>query len=298
MPQKNLVSGAKPPQETAAPDGIFSIGSWVEEDLVQPWLDRLAREYDAYLAQDLYVKGTFQGDVGKIKIAGKTDPVFCDRHGVPVLVTEVKSKASLTRTGNLPSRHHKAQLHAYQYGIAQEFEIDPPMGVVIYVGKKRFDGHVESVEYDPFFFADVIRPWCEALTVARLEDILPEPEPCQGWECDLYEYRERCGEGDDTPWTYVPADHGFLLFFEYPKESVIEYLQSHPEGALTPTLAHQHPDLAESYNVAEWLCTRCTNRCEWTDVDWDGDIDEPPLCPSCMSENIPVTLTGPTPDNI
>lgn len=290
-------------EETAPVDGIFTIGSYIEEEIIEPWLDALAEQFGGYLANGLWLEGTIDTETGKLTIAGKTDPAVVDRDGVPYAITEVKSKASLSNL-NSPNPHHKSQLLSYLHNAKQEYDLDDyPAGYFIYSGKKRLDVRVFKVEFDEDFFRKNVVEWCENLTFCRIEDMLPKAKPEQSWECNLCEYRGRCGNYDPDPderdlaWEDCGAD-GMLPLFDYPVESVIEYMHANAEAKLTPTVAHKHPELTEVFDVYDWECPRCTETFAWTEFSqWDGDVESPPFCPQCAEDDFWIDLSGPDPDD-
>lgn len=281
-------------QETESPEGIFETGSWIEEDIVAPWLDAVARRTGWYLRNDIWVEATVESDIGDLQLAGKTDPCFVDDASVPMAITEIKSKASLSNLKE-PSRQHKAQLHAYLHAAKAHFDLEDYLeGYLIYVGKKRFDVEVFNVEFDPEFFQEFVVEWCESLSWHRIERIMPRAEPCHEWECKLCEYSERCGAEDESDGVFedVPAGDPLPLT-KYPREAVIEYLRARNGAKLTPTLAHQYPDLAERHAVHDWHCRECRGQFTWDRCDWDGDVDQPPWCPECIeSEGVFSALSG------
>lgn len=287
------------PQETAPPDGVFTIGSILEEEFIEPWIEALAVEYGGYVANSLWLESSIETEVGELTLAGSTDPAIVDKNAVPHALTEVKSKSSLSNLDS-PSDHHKAQLHAYLYNAREEHDLgDYPQGYIIYIGKKRLDVQVFRVDFDEEFFRQRVLKWCKQMTFCRVEGILPKADPCQSWECKLCEYRGRCGNygGDDRnlPWEDIGAD-GLLPLFDYPVEAVIEYMRSNQNAKLTPTVAHINPGLTEVYDVFDWECQRCMETFTWDSFEeWNGDVENPPWCPHCADDDMHAELSGPLP---
>jgi len=286
------------PQETESPDGIFSIGSWIEESIIEPWIAGLAQENGGFVANSLWLSSTICTEVGELTLEGSSDPAIVNSDGIPRAITEVKSKQSLSNLSS-PSTHHKAQLHAYLHNAREKYDLaDYPQGYLIYVGRKRLDVQVFSVDFVAEFFEDVVLDWCKRMSYCRIEGMLPAADPEQSWECKLCEYRGRCGNYDggerDLPWEDCSVD-GLLPLFSYPKGSVIDYMRAHPDDQITPTVATEHPGLAEVYEVADWQCSRCNNCFKWDSVQWEGNVDDPPICPDCIDDSYRIDLSGPAP---
>lgn len=281
-------------EETQTPDGIFAIGEWAEEEIVGPWLNNLAEKYGGYYSNDLWLEGEYETSTETLQFRGKTDSAICDSAGMPLLLTEIKTKQSLSNL-ETPQDHHKMQLATYQYCAAQKHDISPPIGYLLYLGKKRFDLQAYRIEFDSEFFAENVADWAEKMTQYRQNQQLPPANPEQNWECKLCEYQARCGKADEESWSDCRAE-GFLPLFEYPQESVLDYLASHENPELTPTIAHQYPRLAADHPVANWECECCDAQYAWDSIDWDGDVKEPPTCPQCASRHRYAELSGPAPE--
>lgn len=295
-------------QETAPPDGIFTIGSLLEEEFVEPWLDALAAQHGGYVTNGIWMEETVETDVADVQeltLAGKTDPAIVDTDGVPHAITECKSKQSLSAVNDRSdiSEHHKAQLHCYLYAAQQQYDVDP-VGYIIYIGRKKMQVEVFRVEFNEDFFRENVVEWAESLTFCRMEGILPGADPCQYWECNLCEFRGRCGNYDpddderDLPWKDIGAD-GMLPLYDYPLEAVIEYLRANEDVKLTPTVAHNHPELTDMYDVHDWVCPRCSASYAWDTFQdrWDGNPEFPPWCPDCADDGMHAELSGPTPED-
>jgi hypothetical protein len=122
-------------------------------------------------------------------------------------------------------------------------------------------------------------------------DELPPASPRHDWECKFCDYEARCGKSRD-PFQDLGVKGLLTLFDGYAEQPLKEYLESHESARLTPTLAHKFPDMAESHSVADWACSSCEARYEWDSVEWDGDVDSPPVCPQCRANGELSTLRG------
>ena len=183
-------------------------------------------------------------DEGPLRIKGATDPIIVDEDAVPLLPTEIKTKSDI-ETLTSPNRHHRAQLHAYMAGLSEKFDIDLIDGVLLYASRKSLDVKVFHVTFDKEFWRDIVVEWASDHTRYRLGGNLPPASPEYDWECGFCDYRERCGRTDNPYEDTGPR--GFLpLYDEYPKETVREYLDAHPEVKLTQTLARTYPDSPSS----------------------------------------------------
>lgn len=195
-----------------------------------------------------------------------------------------------------PMTHHVGQLTAYQFAIAKTFEINPPPGLVVYVGRKDLQLREFVQPYDPGVLGDVIN-WMGEMTECRVEDVLPPKDPHQGdWdECYTCAFRERCGRGNE-PWEDV-REIGFIPLVEYPRDQAEDYLRANPGAKVTPTLAVQHPELQEQYSVYDWVCEACDLTFPFDQFDWSGGREDRPNCPVCVDERgACALLRGPAPE--
>lgn len=293
-PRKQWYRDHTAPEETDAPAGIFTVGTYLEEEIVEPFLAEKAKEHDLYLQNSIWIEVDIPLMDNTLKLRGSTDPVFCDNEGVPQLVTEVKSK--YTGAGvDKPLSHHVGQLTCYQFALARTYDISAPPGLIIYLGRKDLQLRRFPQPYDTGVLGDVIN-WMEGMTDCRIEDVLPPADPVADWdECYTCAFKERCGKGDE-PWENV-REHGFLPLVSYPRSEVITYLRVHPESEVTPTIAAEYPDLAETSGVYDWVCEACGTQYTFGEFDWDGDRDARPTCPNCsQTTGTLVELRGPAPD--
>ncbi|MFP9062328.1 PD-(D/E)XK nuclease family protein [Natrialbaceae archaeon A-chndr2] len=277
------------PSETKDPDGIFWIGSWFEEDLALSFLKDAVVGDDEYVTNSLWVDFTVQTDAGELQIKGSTDPVIVDSDANPLLLTEIKTKQSVESVES-PNVHHRAQAHAYMKGLSEKYDRNVAEAVILYGSRETLDIKAFHVDFDPWFWRSTALDWAATHTTYRLNEELPPADPEFDWECRFCSYRERCGRGDTTYDDLGPG--GFLPLHEYPREKVRTYLEAHDNAKITPTLAHCYPRLADTYEVHDWRCTRCSETYSFGSVTWDGEIQNPPQCKSCCETGIPATLAG------
>lgn len=270
------------PAEQAEPEGIFWTGRRFEEDVIVPYLRDLVHDEDVYVRTSLWIDLEVEADACPVRFKGATDPCLVDRQAKPLLPTEVKTKEEVDHLDG-PNRHHRAQVHAYMRGLTAKYDRDVDEAVVIYGSRQTLDVRTFRVTFDPDFWQEIVE-WAANHTGHRRVDELPPADPEYDWECRFCDYRHRCGEGE-SPY----ADRGlsgFLPGFEgYPRERVVEYLDTHDDAQLTPTLARKFPDLAESYDVKEWSCDRCEMAYSWSEIENGPDDADPPVCPRCAESD-------------
>lgn len=281
------------PREEPPPNGLFWIGRRFEEDIALPYLANAVTTEDEYLTNSLWVDFEVDTQAGPIQIKGSTDPVIVDEDAVPVLPTEIKTKRTVHDLES-PNKHHLAQIHAYLLGLSIEYEKDITDAVIIYGSRTDLDIRKFHIEFDPEFWEDSVLKWVGNHAVYRLNDDLPPARPEYNWECNVCDYRERCGEGSRL-FEDVGAT-GLLPLFVYPQREVEQYLEAHG-GHLSPTLAHHYPHLAEKYEIHDWWCRGCGSHFNWDAVEWQGDVSSPPKCSRCMEQGDRRFLSGPAPEN-
>lgn len=271
------------------------MGTCFEEELVVPYLESVVGP-EEYVRNSMWVDFTCETDAGAIRIKGATDPVLVDAESEPLLLTESKTKGSIEHLDG-PNRHHKAQVHAYMYGLTEKYDRRVTDALLIYGDRTSLDVETYHVGFDPWFWREVVLGWAEGHTQYRLDGGLPPADPEFGWECEFCDYSHRCGQEADTDYEDVGPE-GFLpLFDEYPEQNIVEHLEAREEVKLTPTLAHEYRHLAETYDVLDWCCHVCGAAYDWNAFGWDGNPSSPPLCPSCRGErDAPVRLRGPSPE--
>ncbi len=298
--RKTLYRQHNAPEEDTDPQGIFWIGTKFEEEIIVPYLAEITSP-DEYVRNSIWIDFSCKTSAGDIRIKGETDPVIVDRNSEPLLLTESKTKRSI-ETLESPDPHHVAQTHCYLYGLTQKYDRRITDAVLLYGSRTSLDLKAFHIEFDPWFWRQVVLDWARDHTQFRLNDTLPPATPEQPWECNVCSYRHRCGKADETPFEDVDT-RGFLPRLEYPKEKVVDYLESSDGGRLTPTLARQYPDLQDQYGVYDWVCQRCSTtyafeKVDLTDVvNGDDALVNTPPCPTCAQDHHPVPLTGPSPSD-
>jgi CRISPR/Cas system-associated exonuclease Cas4 (RecB family) len=263
------------PEESRDPKGIFWIGSRFEEDIALPFLREAVAGRGEYVTNSQWINLTVETDVGDLSLKGETDPVIVDDDAKPLLLTEIKTKRSVDGLES-PNPHHRAQAHAYMKGLTKKHDKDVKDTVILYGGRTDLAIQPFHVKFDKSFWEKTVVAWAETQTSYQLNQRLPPADPEYDWECQFCSYKNRCGEGKSHH-SDVDSD-GLLSGFDgYPREKVIEYLESHPDDKLTPTLAYQYPELVESYGVADWCCSKCDSVIGWQEVNPNTE----PLCPRC-----------------
>ena len=298
------------PRESGDSDGVFYLGD-VLEDLVESFLSELASQHGLYVQNSMYVNLDVEPENGESSVSfrGSTDPVLCDHDGVPVLPIEVKSKSedAMEYLDSVGTRH-RAQAHAYVRGLNERMdalggERQLEEFAVLYIARETLEVRVFIEGFDSQFWASVVE-WASAHTRFRenlagsstFDDdvdggVLPpgvpeEPE----WECEYCAYRKRCGKDDSVPVSDVGVA-GLLPLTRYSRAAVEAHMEAYPDVPVSPTVAYQHPSvLAGGHPVADWECREC-GEIPLDRVGWDGDVEDPPVCPSCGE----CSLRGPRP---
>lgn len=277
--RKMLYRQENAPAERPDPRGIFWFGTQFEENLLFPFLNKAVTGSDTYVQNSIWIDFTVETEVGELQIKGATDPVIVDPDAIPILPTEVKTKSSVENVTE-PNQHHRAQLHAYLAGLSEKFDQTFADGVLVYGGRESLGLKVFHVEFDERFWNEVVLNWAATHTQLRMGKKLPPANPEYDWECRFCSYRVRCGKGDTD---HGDAESQGLLpgYDQYPRESVVEYLDGNPEESLTPSLANRYPDLVDDYGVTNWYCSTCTSEMDWDEVEPGGS----PVCPRCAERN-------------
>lgn len=292
--RKTVYKQLNAPAEKGDPRGIFWIGSNFEEDVALPFLREAVVGEDEYVTNSLWVDFTVETDVGDLRIKGETDPVIVDADAKPLILTEIKTKKSVDDVER-PSTHHRAQAHTYMKGLSEKHDHNITDAVILYGSRTNLDIRAFHITFDPVFWRQTVVEWAASHTSYRIHEDLPPAEPEHGWECTFCPYRERCGKGDLE---YSDVGPSGLLpgVSKYPKQKVIEYLEAHEDAKLTPTLAHQYPDLREEYEIYDWECRCCGRSYSWGAVDWNREASKLPRCPECPDTKPISFLGGPPPE--
>lgn len=279
------------PAETDPPTGIFWFGTKFETELAVPFLRSLTN--NAYIQNSIWVDVAVETEGPTIQIRGETDPVFVNEKGEPLLPTEIKTISSLTNLDS-PKEQHLAQVHAYLYGLSKKYDRQVQDGAILYIKRDDFQLKTFQVQFDQEFWKARVLSWIRENTHHRRTETLPAAEPEYAWECNFCPYQRRCGQADD-----VHSDVGLTgllpLTPDYPRKQLEEYLIAYPNAKLTPTLAHEFPDLASKYGSYDWRCPVCGTTDPIDSADWNGDTDRPPLCKSCGEDGLCIPLVGPPP---
>lgn len=278
------------PKETKEPLGTFWFGSEFEEQVVVPFLRAIVDE-DQYVTNSVWIDETVVVDDGvELTVKGVTDPVIVTAEANPLIVTEVKTSSSVEYRDS-PSPHHRAQLQSYLFALNNEYDHDIS-GLLLYWGKESLDLKAFREPFDGEFWYDEVVPWMTEVTRYEQDDELPPASPLYEWECEYCPFRHRCGKSD-KPFSDVNA-RGFLPLTSYPKDRVKEHLAAHDELSLTPTLAHKFPELADRVDVYPWSCHVCNAEFDWDTLEPET-IGDAPFCPTCVSNDALVHVSGPDP---
>jgi CRISPR/Cas system-associated exonuclease Cas4 (RecB family) len=280
------------PREGEQPDGIFWVGSEVEDDLVVPFLRDVATTPDTYIGNSLWVDCDVDTGQESLRIRGATDPAVVTATGEPLVVFEVKTTTS-TQHITSPKPHHRAQLHAYLYGLDQKYDHAVCDGVVLYLDRESLDLKAFHEPFDPEFWESVTE-WMQELTHYEAADDLPPAQPKYDWECKYCDFRNRCGKGDSS-FADIGPDGLLPLFTAYDRANLVEYLDAHENAQLTPTLAHEHPALAAEHGSYDWRCTTCQETFHWQAIEPDEETNAPPYCPTCVKDGDLCVVRGPEP---
>lgn len=282
------------PNEGTPPEGLFWIGSEFEEQVVVPFLQDVVTTEETYVQNSVWMDTEITVNGTSLRVRGSTDPVIVTADADPLFVTEIKTTKDLEHLSG-PKPHHRAQLHAYLYALNEEYDRTIQDGMVVYGSRTTFDIEAFHVEFDPGFWERVTE-WMAAQTEYEDDEELPPADPERGWECSYCSYKHRCGEAN-TPYSDIGIGGLLPLFDEYDRDPLVEYLEAHSElGAkLTPTLAHTYPGLVVEFGAYDWSCPACPETFAWDEFDWDGNTDDPPLCPNCLESGSMVSLSGPEP---
>lgn len=308
------------PEEDRDPHGIFAIGHYIEEEIIEPWLadyfgdgitidntvhvgatvsefeltDELPDppvQTDTSITVPDHVGYEQEGETAPlpaqdaekacITVAGSTDPaVRHDDTDEILALTEVKSTSSIDRYRDSPKDGHLYQLHAYMKALEIE------SGYIIYVDKENLlSPAVHEITFSEDVWETVVE-WMETAFSYAVNETLPPANPPKAYMCKYCNYRNRCGKGRSNLATDMNGTGFVPGYGGYPKEKVKEHLEAHDDVSLTPTLALKYPELAAQYSVRQWECPNCTAEFAHTDEDIDSFSNEEfktPYCPACES---------------
>lgn len=282
------------PREGTQPEGLFWIGTEFEEQVIVPFLQNITTQ-NTYVTNSLWIDADIIVDETELRVRGSTDPAIVTPDVEPLLVTEIKTTTSLDHLSK-PKPHHRAQLHAYLYALDEEYDCSITDGMIVYGSRKTLDIEPFNVEFDSEFWARVV-DWMQAQTEYEQAGTVPPATPEREWECNYCSFKHRCGQAD-TPYADTGTDGLLPMFDGYDRQNLQEYLAAHEDrdARLTPTLAHQFPELAAEHGAYDWSCSKCNESYTWDKIDWDGDTESPPFCPACANVGDLVTLAGPAAD--
>lgn len=279
------------PKETKEPLGTFWFGTEFEEQVVVPFLQSVVEE-NQYVTNSVWIDDSVVTDEGEeLTVKGVTDPVVVTADADPLIVTEVKTSSSVEYRDS-PSPHHRAQLQSYLFALNNEYD-HTISGLLLYWGKDSLDLKVFFEPFDREFWYDEVVPWMSEVTKYEQQGELPPAESLYGWECDYCAFRHRCGKSD-KPFSDMNA-RGFLPLTLYPKNRVKEHLDAHDELLLTPTLAHEYPELADNVGAYPWTCPGCNSEFDWETIEPETNGDAP-FCPTCLANDNMVHVSGPNPN--
>jgi CRISPR-associated exonuclease Cas4 len=281
------------PEETSDPEGIFWIGSQFETEIAVPFLRDAVTGENEYVTNSIWIDFSVDTEAGELRIKGETDPVIVDVDAIPLVLTEIKTKQSVEEL-KAPNRHHRAQAHAYMKGLSEKHDRTVTDAIILYAGRTNLDIRSFHVEFDPYFWREVVLSWAAEHTEYRLRNELPPATPEYDWECQFCSYNERCGKGD-TAFSDIGPTGLLPGVATYPKQKLVDYLDAHDNIALTPTLAHKFPELVDEYQVLDWHCRVCDATYRWDGIDWNSDAKDYPRCPDCADSEPIGMLGGPPP---
>jgi len=286
--RKVLYQQYNAPEEESDPHGIYWFGTRFEEDIIFPFLERAVTGSGTYVRNSIWIDFTVETEGVVLQFKGATDPVLVDGEGVPILPTEVKTKSSIDHL-SAPSTRHRAQLHAYMVGLSKQYDFDIRDAVLIYGSRNSFRIKPFHVTFDRAFWNDTVLQWATDHTQYRLDGEIPPQDPVSSWECYYCDYRERCGKGE-TGYRDLGPTELLPRFTGYPKEKIAEHLDAYPDVRLPPTLAHEYPNLTDSYEVYQWRCPQCSTVFDWDQINQDPGDNVEWFCPNCLEKDSLVEL--------
>lgn len=304
------------PREYPMPHGVFIMGHFIEEEVVEPWLRERVIAEDEFIGNAGHVDFTEDTESGQsLRFGGSHDPTITDVQGHTLALTEVKSTGSDPHWIDKIKDHHKAQAHAYMKGLKQKDDplTEYPPAFVIYVQKESLEVFPFFLEFDEDFWQNTVVDWAEQNSGYRVNNILPDSTPYMGqdenhtknstFECDYCDYRNRCGnynkrdkehKYDDTLPTngsgvvtetfHDQVKKGFLPLKVYPEDAVVGHALAYTDVKLTPTIAANYPEMVN--NPSARLKSRIADRNQETTMKKKfGSIPKRDVhdwvCPDC-----------------
>jgi len=153
--RKTTYSRQNAPREGTTPQGLFWIGSEFEEQIIVPYLQTVIPD-QSYVQNSVWIDTTVTHEGTELRFRGATGPVLVTADADPVLVTEIKTTTSLGHISE-PKTHHKAQLHAYLYGLDDDYEHPITEGLLVYGSRESFNIKVFHVSFSEDFWQTVVQ---------------------------------------------------------------------------------------------------------------------------------------------
>lgn len=308
------------PKESPDPHGIFAMGHFIEEDVIEPWLaDTVEPTYEIrnaiHVTTDVATVDTEQIRQTDPEPSTDSQPVTipdsiqvtqpqpgepvpaADADSLSVRIAgstdpavcdpetdEIVALTEVKSTGSLNRITEPKRRHLLQIH-AYLKALDIETGYFIYVDRDELlDPKVFEVTFDEAVW-ERVTDWAMDTLPYALNGELPPADPPQSWMCDYCEYQNRCGKGRSN----LGGDMGVTGFVpglsKYPKHMVVNHLEAHPEVGLTPTLASTYPELTDEHHVVPWACPRCDQEFDHTDDHFQSFEQqtgfETPYCPVC-----------------
>lgn len=308
------------PKESPDPHGIFAMGHYIEEEVIEPWIrDVFEPTYEIQNAIHVSVdidsvsaskytetepestdEGTSVAIPHSIEFnqpADATAEANTDSDSISVTVAgstdpaicdpesgEVVALTEVKSTGSLGRITEPKRRHLLQIH-AYLKSLDIENGYLIYVDRDELLGpKIFEVTFDEAVW-ERVTDWVMDTLPYALNGDLPPADPPESWMCNYCEYQNRCGKGRSN----LGGNMGVTGFVpglsKYPKHMVVDHLEAYPEVGLTPTLASTYPELADEHSVVPWACPRCNQEFDHTDDHFQSFKQqtgfETPYCPVC-----------------
>lgn len=206
----------------------------------------------------------------------QSGPLIRNESDDVTIATLVKTTGNIERTTGIKYRH-LLELNTLLHGLGIE------NGLVIYVDRHTLvNPRIYSTTYSSEAIDDV-REWTTETAQFVVDEKLPPAEPPENWMCSYCPYEKRCGVNDSKYGGLSTV--GFVAGLNaYSRQTIESHLETHPDAKLTPTLAIDYPDLADTHDVDNWYCLECEQSYEHTDSEFET-FNYPntmtPECPEC-----------------